>query len=144
MKKMLPYEMKFLVPNFSFLQNPWLGGYRPPKSPFSFSSALNWICWTPPKKIPGYATPLSFFSQLLLVLGIAVEYTLGLTGNLECCGLCFCGLPLHLLGYFHLRARNTHAYFNKRQIRSCCKVCAMVSREKTMTYGWKLRNLRRQ
>ena len=29
MKKMLPYEMKFLVPNYSCLQNPWLGGYRP-------------------------------------------------------------------------------------------------------------------
>ena len=29
MKKMLLYEMKFLVPNYSCLQNPWLGGYRP-------------------------------------------------------------------------------------------------------------------
>ena len=27
-KKMLLYEMKFLVPNYSCLQNPWLGGYR--------------------------------------------------------------------------------------------------------------------
>ena len=27
-KKMLPYEMKFLVLNYSCLQNPWLGGYR--------------------------------------------------------------------------------------------------------------------
>jgi hypothetical protein len=27
-KKILPYEMKFLVPNYSCLQNPWLGGYR--------------------------------------------------------------------------------------------------------------------
>jgi len=26
MKKMLPYEMKFLVPNYSCLQNHWLGG----------------------------------------------------------------------------------------------------------------------
>ena len=25
----LLYEMKFLVPNYSCLQNPWLGGYRP-------------------------------------------------------------------------------------------------------------------
>jgi len=29
-KKMLLYEMKFLVPNYSCLQNHWLGGYRPP------------------------------------------------------------------------------------------------------------------
>ena len=28
-KKILLYEMKFLVQNYSSLQNPWLGGYRP-------------------------------------------------------------------------------------------------------------------
>ena len=28
-KKILLYQMKFLVPNYSCLQNPWLGGYRP-------------------------------------------------------------------------------------------------------------------
>ena len=28
-KKILLYELKFLVPNYSCLQNPWLGGYRP-------------------------------------------------------------------------------------------------------------------
>jgi len=28
--KILLYEIKFLVPNYSCLQNPWLGGYRPP------------------------------------------------------------------------------------------------------------------
>ena len=28
-KKILLYEMKFLVPNYSCLQNPWRGGYRP-------------------------------------------------------------------------------------------------------------------
>ena len=27
--------MKFLVPNYSCLQNPWLGGLTPPRSPFS-------------------------------------------------------------------------------------------------------------
>jgi len=27
-KKILLYEMKFLVPNYGCLQNPWLGGYR--------------------------------------------------------------------------------------------------------------------
>ena len=29
LKKILLYEMKFLVPNYSCLRNPWLGGYRP-------------------------------------------------------------------------------------------------------------------
>jgi len=28
-KKILLYEMKFLVPKYSCLQNPWLGGYHP-------------------------------------------------------------------------------------------------------------------
>ena len=28
-KKILLYEMKFLIPNYSCLQNLWLGGYRP-------------------------------------------------------------------------------------------------------------------
>jgi len=52
-KKILLYEMKFLVPNCSCLQNPWLGGYRPQ---IPVLSVLNWICWTPQNKIPGYAT----------------------------------------------------------------------------------------
>ena len=53
-KKFLLYEIKFLVPNYSCLQNPWLGVYRPQ---IPVPSVLNWICWTPtPNKIPGYAT----------------------------------------------------------------------------------------
>jgi hypothetical protein len=52
--KILLYEMKFLLPNYSCLHNPWLGGYRPQ---IPVLSVLNWICWTPPpNKIPGYAT----------------------------------------------------------------------------------------
>ena len=52
-KKILLYEMKFLVPNYSCLQNPWIGSYCPQ---IPVLSVLNWICWTPPNKIPGYAT----------------------------------------------------------------------------------------
>ena len=37
--------MKFLVPNYSCLQNPWLWGYR---LHIPVLSVLNWICWTPP------------------------------------------------------------------------------------------------
>jgi len=44
-KKILLYEIKFLVPNYSCLQNPWLGGYCPQ---IPILSVLNWICWTPP------------------------------------------------------------------------------------------------
>jgi len=44
-KKILLYEMKFLVPNYSCLQNPWLRGCCPQ---IPVLSVLNWICWTPP------------------------------------------------------------------------------------------------
>jgi len=43
-KKILLYEMKFLVPNYSCLQNPWTRGYCPQ---IPFLSVLNWICWPP-------------------------------------------------------------------------------------------------
>ena len=39
--------MKFLVPHYSFLQNPWQGGYRPQ---IPVLSVLNWICWNPPEQ----------------------------------------------------------------------------------------------
>ena len=39
--------MKFFVRNYSCLQNPWLGGYRPQ---IPVLSVLNWICWTPLRK----------------------------------------------------------------------------------------------
>jgi len=67
-KKLLLYEMKFLVPNYSCLQNPWLGRRGlPPPDPRSLSSALNWISWHPPpspqNKIPGYATDIKIDLQ---------------------------------------------------------------------------------
>ena len=42
MKKILPYELQLLVPNYSCLQNPSLGGYCPQ---IPLLSVLNWICW---------------------------------------------------------------------------------------------------
>ena len=54
-KKILLYEMKFLVPNYSCLQHPWLGGYRPQIPVLSLSCPqLNLL--NPPNTIPGYAT----------------------------------------------------------------------------------------
>jgi hypothetical protein len=44
-KKILLYEMKFLVPNYSGLQNRWLGGYRPQ---IPVLSVLNWFVEPPP------------------------------------------------------------------------------------------------
>ena len=51
-KKILLYEMKFLVPNYSCLQNPWLGGYSPQ------IPVLSVLCPEPNllNKIPGYVT----------------------------------------------------------------------------------------
>ena len=61
--KMLPYEMKFLVQNYSCLQNPWLGGNRPQ---IPILSVLKWICWTPPpNKIPGYATEMHYSTMFI-------------------------------------------------------------------------------
>jgi len=44
LKKSLLYEMKFLVPNYSCIQNSWLGNYRPQ---IPVLSVLNRICWPP-------------------------------------------------------------------------------------------------
>ena len=45
-KKILLYEIKFLVlPNYSCLQDPWLGGYG---TQIPVLSVLNWICWNHP------------------------------------------------------------------------------------------------
>ena len=54
MKKILLYEMKFLIRNYSCLQNPWLGGYRPQIIPV-LCPQLN-LLNHPPNKIPGYTT----------------------------------------------------------------------------------------
>ena len=56
-KKILLYEMKILVPNYSCLQNPWLGDYRPQIPVLSvLCPQLNLLNPPPPNKIPGYAT----------------------------------------------------------------------------------------
>jgi hypothetical protein len=57
--KILLYEMKFLVLNYSCLQNPWLGGSRPQLLVLSVlcpqPNLLN-----PPNKIPRYAAGSEF------------------------------------------------------------------------------------
>jgi len=54
-KKILLHEMKFLVPNYSCLQNPMTRGLLPP-DPRSFCSLSSTEFVDPPNKIPGYAT----------------------------------------------------------------------------------------
>ena len=62
--------MKFLVPNYSCLQNPWLGGYRPPdpRSLCPLSSTEFVENPPPPDKIPGYASARSGVSQYPVLL----------------------------------------------------------------------------
>ena len=48
--------MKFLVPNYSCLQNPWLRGYRPQNPVLSVLCPQLNLLNPPPKKNPGYAT----------------------------------------------------------------------------------------
>ena len=77
-KKILLYEMKFLVPNCSCLRNTWLGGYRPQIPVLSvLCPQLNLLNTPPPpeKKIPGYAAGKSRTPNILLVLGHPVHFS---------------------------------------------------------------------
>jgi len=56
-KNILLYKIKFLLPNYGCLQNPWLGGYRP-QDPCSLCPKLNLLNPHPPNKIPVYATAM--------------------------------------------------------------------------------------
>jgi len=49
-KKFLLYEMKFLVPNYSCLQNPWLGGYCPQIPVLCPLSSTEFVKPPPPKQ----------------------------------------------------------------------------------------------
>ena len=59
-KKILQYEMKFLVPNYSCPQNPWLGGYRHP-DPRSLCplSSIEFVEPPPPLRTKFLGTPLN-------------------------------------------------------------------------------------
>jgi len=70
-KKILLYEMKFLVQNYSCLQNPCLGGYRPQIPVLSVSTEF---VESPLNKIPGYATAV-IYGLALLMMGIMVHET---------------------------------------------------------------------
>jgi hypothetical protein len=51
-------------------------GATAPRPPFSLSSVLNWICWTPhPNKIHGYATAVGGKYSGLLVMWIRLRWT---------------------------------------------------------------------
>ena len=85
--------MKFLVPNYSCLQNTWLGSYH---AQIPVLSVLNWICWNPPppkKKFLG--TPLrlrraAVFQENPQDMYILLQYLVRLfvPFAVACCGHC--------------------------------------------------------
>jgi len=57
-KKILLFEMKFLVPNYTCLQNPWLGGYGPHIPDLSvLCPRVNLLNPPPPKKQNSWVCP---------------------------------------------------------------------------------------
>ena len=63
-KKMLLYEIKFLVPNYRCLQNPWLGGYRPQIPDLSvLCPQLNLLNPPTPTRTKFLGTPLTWLSE---------------------------------------------------------------------------------
>ena len=72
-KKILLYEMKFLVQNYSCLQNPWLGGYRPQIPVLIVLCPQLNLLNPPPNKIPGYATDsVEMFSAYMQEVNLKV------------------------------------------------------------------------
>jgi hypothetical protein len=59
--------MKFLVPNYSCLQNLWLGGSRPQIPVLSVLCPELNLLNHPPNKIPGYATAWKVHKWVLLL-----------------------------------------------------------------------------
>ena len=71
--------MKFLVPNCSCLQNPWLGGYRPQ---ISVLSVLNWMCWNPqPEQNAWVRHCKEVTDTFLFCLILFASYAFGILGS---------------------------------------------------------------
>jgi len=63
-KNILLYEVKFLVPNYSCLQNPWQGGYRPQTPIFSVLCPQLHLLNPPSPRKKFLGTPLSYGTLL--------------------------------------------------------------------------------
>ena len=59
--------MEFLVPKYSCLQNPRLGGYRTPNPRSVLCPQLN-LLNPPPEKISGYATAQTFMQSTVILV----------------------------------------------------------------------------
>ena len=72
----LLYEMKFLVPNYSCLQNSWLGGLPPPDPRSLCPLSSTEVVEPPQNKIPGYATTAPSVPQYTLLECHRAFYTM--------------------------------------------------------------------
>jgi len=63
-KKILLYEMKFIVSNYSCFQNPWLGGYRPQIPVLSALCPQLNLLNPIQNKIPVYTTDITLFTHV--------------------------------------------------------------------------------
>jgi len=80
-KKILLYEIKFLVRNYSCLQNPWLEGYSPPDPRLLFSTEF---VQTPPKKflgMPLFSGKFCWLFGVLRLIYYCTTYHLSRKGN---------------------------------------------------------------
>jgi hypothetical protein len=88
--------MKFLVPNYSCLQKPWLGAATP-RSLFSLSSVFNWICWTsPPLRKKFLVTPL------IRLYNRSEDYDVVETGAVLCGRYKHLSLSLYIYMYMYI------------------------------------------
>ena len=103
-KKILLYEIKFLVPNYSCLQNPWLGGYRPP-DPHSLCPLTSTEFVEPPPRTKFQGTPLVVtINNCVFDTAIVRMFVCQVTenfGTFECFGLYhFYSFPYESTLYF--------------------------------------------
>ena len=73
-KKILLYEMKFIVPNYSCLHNPWLGGLSPP-DPRSLCPLSSTEFVEPPPRTKFVGTPLPNMTLYTPLLSPSVRAT---------------------------------------------------------------------
>ena len=82
--------MKFLLPNYSCLQNSWVGGYLPQIPVLCPLSSTEFFESLPPNKIPGYATDsVEIFSAYTKEVNLKVLYLSIYFTNLSVSGLMY-------------------------------------------------------
>jgi len=121
-EKILLYEMKVLVPNYSCLQNLWLGGYRPQIPLLSvLCPQRNLLNPPPPKKKKFLRTPLEPRHFILPATSDVASDRTGFVTVPSC--ISKYTFPFFLLGY-HRRLRLvriiSHGHQNLQRLHFAC------------------------